>query len=357
MGDDETTLKYKPDFERAREYWDAFWAHEIIDRPAAIVRVDKEMRQHYVSSVQPVMGDFNESIERIERYLNSTTFLGEAMPGFRPGFGPDQMAGFCGAPLVVSPDSTNTSWSQKIVDDWAIALPLTIEEGNVAWQRMKQYHKLAEQYTTGKCLLYNIDMHSNIDLLEGLRGAQKLLFDIIDTPELIERAMADARKLFFKVYNELWRYGDKDKLGSTSWLNLYSCGKYHPIQADFICMLNTQMVRRFVLPAIEEEVAFLDNACFHLDGPDALKHIDDILAIDRIGAFQWVPGACNKPQIEWPDVLKKIHAAGKATIIYATVDQIKAIHKQYPPNLVVYDTTVKTEKQAHELLNWLKENT
>jgi len=31
------TLKYKPDFARAQKYWDAFWAHEIIDRPCTII--------------------------------------------------------------------------------------------------------------------------------------------------------------------------------------------------------------------------------------------------------------------------------------------------------------------------------
>ena len=354
-------MKYKPDFERAQRYWDAFWAHEIIDRPAAIIRVsrraNKNMSGGYVSSVQAVTGEFNESIEKIDRYLNDTIFLGEAMPGFRPGFGPDQMAGFCGAPLVVSADSLNTSWSEKIIDDWKAALPLTIKEDNVVWQRMKEYHKAAERYVEGKCLLYNIDMHCNIDLLEGLRGAEKLLFDIIDTPELVLRAMADARKVFLKVYKEFWGYGAKDRLGSTSWLNLYSRGKYNPIQADFICLLSPEMFRKFVLPALVEEAGFLDEACFHLDGPDALKHLDDILAIDGIEAIQWVPGAGSKTQIEWPDVLHKIHAGGKATIIYATAEQIKTIHKEYPPNLVVYDTTVATEQEGLELLDWLRENT
>ena len=33
------------------------------------------------------------------------------MPSFRPGFGPDQMAAFLGAPLTISQDSSNTSRS------------------------------------------------------------------------------------------------------------------------------------------------------------------------------------------------------------------------------------------------------
>jgi hypothetical protein len=352
------TLKYKPDFKRAQKYWDAFWAHAIIDRPAILVNVVKKHPENFLK-IRPVMGNFKEAFEEFDNKLFSNiTYLGEAMPKFVPGFGPDQMAGFCGAPLVMSPDSHNTSWSQKIVENWPDALPIKITEDNITWQRMIEFHKASQEYVKGKCLLANIDMHSNIDLLEGLRGAQKLLFDMIDNPEIILRALADARKLYSTVYNEFWKYGDKENLGSTSWLtHLYSRRKFNPIQADFIALLNPAMFRQFVLPALEEEAAFLDDSVFHLDGPGALIHLDDILTIKGIETIQWGPGVGQKPQIEWMEVLQKIVAAKKAAIIYATPEQIKTIHKQFPPNLIIYDTEVKTEQEGLELLDWLVKNT
>ena len=35
-------LKYKPDFEEARKYWDAFWNKEIIDRPCIVTTSPKD---------------------------------------------------------------------------------------------------------------------------------------------------------------------------------------------------------------------------------------------------------------------------------------------------------------------------
>ena len=34
----EPTLELKPDFAEARRRWEAFWRHEIIDRPCCVVR-------------------------------------------------------------------------------------------------------------------------------------------------------------------------------------------------------------------------------------------------------------------------------------------------------------------------------
>ena len=350
----DTVLKYKPDFERAAKYWDAFWAHEIIDRPPVIIWAKNDNEKGYIN--HRMDDEFEATFVKFENFFQSTSFLGECIPCFRPDFGPDQMAAFLGAPLVSGPEGTNTSWSQKIVEDWKASLPLEFNKDTDAWKKMAEYHKAAARRFEGKCLVSNIDMHSNIDMLEGLRGAEKLIFDIIDNQELILKALQDSRKVYAEVFNELWEYGNKSLVGTTSWISLYSRKKFNPIQADFIALLNPEMCKKFVLPEIEYEAQFLDHSCFHLDGPDALKHLDDILSIKEIDCIQWIPGAGNKPQIEWPDVLHRIHKAGKSTIIYAEPQDIKRIHKEYPPNLVVYETNVKTEQEGWELIDWLVNN-
>ena len=279
------------------------------------------------------------------------------MPAFRPGFGPDQMAAFLGAPLTISQGSNQTSWSEKIVTDWESFFPLHISESNPYYQRMKEFHSVAEARLEGRCLLCDIDMHSNIDLLEGLRGAQNLLFDMIDTPDITLKAMSQAREIYKQVYEEFYQYGSKDKWGTTSGLPMYDRGRFNRIQADFIALLSPDLFRRFVLPAIEEEAQYLDRSCFHLDGPDALNHLDDLLAIKRLDAIQWVSGAGNKPQIEWPDVLHRIQKAGKIIILHLSAADVKRIHGQYATELLVYDVRTRSVEEGLELLEWLKKNT
>ena len=350
-------LQYKPDFERAGRYWEALWAHDIIDRPCTLVTAPRMQEASGYSKPVAVEDDFTKVLNECDAYLESHVFLGEAMPSFTPDFGPDQMAAFAGAPLVIDKGSRRTSWSTKIVEDWASFMPLRIDASNVYFRRMKEFHALADARLQGRCLLTEIDLHSNIDLLEGLRGAQNLLFDMLDDPDLVLEAMSQARDLYRQVYETFYAYGNKASLGTTSGLPMYDRGRFNRIQADFIALLNPDLFRKFVLPALREEAEFLDRSCFHLDGPDALNHLDDILAIDAVDAVQWVSGAGNRPQIEWPEILHKIQKAGKIILLHLSPSDVKRIHGEYAPELLVYDVKASTVEEGLELLEWLKKHT
>jgi len=351
------TLEYKPDFERAQRYWDALWNNTVIDRPCTMVTALKTAQPSDYRRLVSVDDDFTSVVRGCHAYFESFAFLGEAMPAFRPGFGPDQMAAFVGAPLVISQGSNQTSWSEKVVTDWESFLPLRIEESNRYFQRMKEFHAIAEDHLEGKCLLAEIDMHANVDLLEGLRGAQNLIYDMIAEPETVLKAMTQARAVYRPVYETFYQYGNKTKWGTTSNLPMYDRGRYNRIQADFIALLSPDLFRQFVLPALEEEAEYLDRSCFHLDGKDALNHLDDILSIDALDAVQWVPGDGAKPQIEWPEVLHKIQDAGKIIILYVTMDDVKRIHGEYDPALLVYDVGAASVDEGLAFLDWLVRNT
>ena len=353
----EDRLQYKADFQRAQTYWDSLWNHDIIDRPCTLITAPRTPDASGYSRLVAVDDDFSRVVNQADAYLSSHAFLGEAMPSFRPGFGPDQMAAFLGAPLTISEGSNQTSWSEKIVTDWGSFLPLRIDESNHYFQRMREFHSLAAAHLEGRCLICDIDMHSNVDLLEGLRGAQKLLYDMIDHPDTILKAMSQAGQVYRQVYEELYQYGSRQKWGTTSGLPMYDRGRFNRIQADFIALLNPSMFRRFVLPAIEEEARFLDRSCFHLDGPDALTHLDDLLALRDLDAIEWISGAGSRPQIEWPEVLHRIQQAGKIIILHLSAADVKRIHGEYAPELLVYSLTTRSVEEGLELLAWLEKNT
>ncbi|MDD3176021.1 MAG: trimethylamine corrinoid protein 2, partial [Candidatus Nanoarchaeia archaeon] len=103
---------------------------------------------------------------------------------------------------------------------------------------------------------------------------------------------------------------------------------------------------------------FLDHCVFHLDGPGALRHLDDILAIKDIDVLQWVPGAGQPPVYEWLDVLKKAQKAGKGLQIYGVnLDIIKRISRELSPEGIVYCLDAKSRKEVEETTDWLEKNT
>ena len=94
-----------------------------------------------------------------------------------------------------------------------------------------------------------------------------------------------------KVYEESYQIIAGKQEGTSSWVNLWFPGKGQPVQNDFTGLISTSMYREFFLEELVNEINYLDYSIYHLDGPDALKHLDMILEIPRLNAVQWVPGA------------------------------------------------------------------
>jgi hypothetical protein len=58
----------------------------------------------------------------------------------------------------------------------------------------------------------------------------------------------------------------------------------------------------------------LDNVLYHLDGPDAIKHVDAIMEIEEIDALQWTSGDYGPDGTfeQWYEIYDKAVKAGKA---------------------------------------------
>jgi len=112
------------------------------------------------------------------------------------------------------------------------------------------------------------------------------------------------------------------------------------MQSDFCVMLNQKYFERFVLPDLKEQAEHMDHSIYHLDGPEQIRFLDDILKV--VDGIQWVPGA--KPGMpqdgadEWMPLYKKIQKAGKN--IHMTLLDCPVVPKVYnqldPKGLFVY---------------------
>ena len=352
-------LKYKPDFDAAARRWDAFWQGEIIGRPCLHIIAPRDGCEP--APMPPRLAGktlgYRQAVETYEAFAASHVFLAEAIPFFRPGFGPDQFAAFFGARLRLSPESDDTSWVEPCISDWDQAMPLEIKEDNPTWQEVLEFTRVAAELSAGKFLVGQLDYHSNMDCLAALRGPGQLCMDMADMPETIDRAMAQVESWFGPAYDAVYEAG-KMQCGTITGIPAYSRGKFVAAQCDFIGMISPAMARRFVIPALEEEAAHVDHCIYHYDGPDALVHLDDICAIGDINAIQWVPGTGNGDHVDWIDLLKTFQSKGKGLEVFGTPEQVKRLHRELAPGGVFYLVTdVESEREGRELIEWFERNT
>jgi hypothetical protein len=81
-------------------------------------------------------------------------------------------------------------------------------------------------------------------------------------------------------------------------------------------MISQKDFRRFALPYLREQCQRIDYTLYHLDGVDALRHLDAVLEIEKLKAVQWTPGA-GQPQGGnpcWYDLYRRIRKAGKSVM-------------------------------------------
>lgn len=354
-----TSLEFKPDYEEAVQHWLAFWHQDLIDRPCCLMRAPREGVE-WVAGPRYLAGareDFGPVIEQVVAHLSSIYWGGDAIPNYTPSFGPDQMAAWLGAELHFPEEDVGTNWVLPCIDDWETALPLTLDPNNYWWRRMLDFCAALAEALEGKAIVSHLDLHSNMDTLLAMRGGACLCMDLIDIPEIIDRAMADVRRLYAPIYDALYRAGHMGSTGTCGWVPAYHPVRTNTIQCDFAALIGPEHFRRWALPALEEEAAYLGHCVYHLDGPECLVHLKDLCTIPGLDCIQWTTGARNKPFIEWMDLLLEIQAKGTSLWVPCNTQEIKVYHRELKPNMVFYDCWASSEKEAEETLQWLVDNT
>lgn len=314
-------LKLKPDFDKTIERFEAWWVGEVIDRLPITLSVTPS---------RPYCGPRSTHANQRERWLDvefvvestvaemeRTDYVGDTYPIFWPNIGPEITSTLFGCELTFT---ETTSWSSPIVkncDDWQRIIASPPNFANPYWQAMERMTDLAIDRCDGRYVVGITDLHGNYDILAGLRDPMSLNLDLIDCPELVIQAGRHVANGFVQVFNHLYDKVDAAGFGSACWLPAYHEGPAYVPSCDFWCMVSPKMAQEWILPDILVEMEPLERSIFHLDGPQALRHLDLLLQLPHLNAVQWVYGAGKGPAARWIDVYRRIRAAGKSLQLIA----------------------------------------
>lgn len=336
-------LELKPDFDESYARYEAFWNRSVLDRPPVCITLpitresvprpqtalgtrvaSDEIEQHAMESLPPALTkkyqdhrsrwlDLPGRVEREVWRLEHTHFLGDALPVAWPNMGPEIFSAWCGAGYEFG---ETTTWSLPVVDDWERDGPrCRFDESHPLFLATIELTDLLIEAGRGRFIVGLTDFHAGGDHLAALRDPEQLAIDLIDQPEAIKPMLDAAATDYFRAYDLFYDRLRAACMPATSWLPLVHFGRYYIPSNDFSAMISPAMFEEFFLPGIAEECAFFDRSIYHLDGPDALRHLDLILEISDLDAIQFVPGAGNEEMERWIPIYQKIQQAGKAQMI------------------------------------------
>jgi 5-methyltetrahydrofolate--homocysteine methyltransferase len=318
------------DWERVERDWAAWWAGEL-DRPLVIlhgIEPDEDgnvPEVHHFTSNYPLDMPADEVIDRYQAYLEALRFYGDAWPKWWPNFGPGIVAGFLGARVHSVPE---TVWFEP-----AELIPIEdihprYDPDNIWWRRVKELTRLAVERWGDRVSVAHTDLGGNLDILASLRTTERLLLDLYDAPEEVERLVGEITQLWLRYYDELYEIIRQAGRGTTPWATIWSPGRCYMLQCDFSYMISPQMFERFVLPDLAACCDALDHGFYHLDGKGQIPHLDMLLSLERLRGIQWIPGEGSPPPEQWLPLLKRIRDAGKLCQLYVTPEGARTIVRE-----------------------------
>ena len=308
------------DLHRVKQDWIAWWNGTITHPFFGIEAVDDSLAgmpfiYNEVTLVESEELIAEQILDGVEEFGAGIHWFGGAYPKFWPNYGPGLMAAFLGSPLHIRPD---TVWFDSLPLEKLEDIQPQFDPENLWWQRVKKLTRLANERWKDSAIIGVTDLGGNLDILASLRSSEKLLLDLVDSPEDVVRITAVITDLWMRYFDELYDLTCGKETGCSGWSPMWAPGKFYMLQSDFSYMISPRMFKRYVMPDLTACCDFLDFAFYHLDGIGQLNHLDQILSIPTLRGIQWIPGAGQPEPEEWLDVLKKIRDAGKLCQVYVT---------------------------------------
>lgn len=361
------------DWTRVERDWTAWWAGEL-DRPLVMVDgVESVGRLNFVldaikkrvrltsydmwdlvgqplSTIFPLDVSAEEIIDAYSQLLSGIRFFGDSWPRWWFNFGPGIAAGFLGGRVNAV---RNTVWfdmpSPVDLPNWHP----TYDANNPWWRRVLDLTRLAVERWGNQVCVGHTDLGGNLDILASFRTTERLLFDLYDAPEEVERLAGEITRLWLRYYDELDAIIQPAGRGTTSWAHVWAPhGRAYMLQSDFSYMISPKMFERFVLPDLAACCDHLDYAFYHLDGKGEIPHLDMLLSLKRLRGIQWIPGDGAPPPEEWLPLLKRIRDGGKLVQLYVSPEgALKIVRELGGQGFALYVHKAMSRSEAEDFMS------
>ena len=311
-----------PDLARALERNEAFWEGALRGGPLLWVTV-AEGRPGAAPPAPPPppleseeWTDLGYVMAKAESDIARTAYFADALPTHNPWLGPDQFAAWMGADITFKPRD-NTSWVRPFVEDWGAQGEFRLDPRNRWWRLYLDILQESVRRGRDRWATCYPDLHTGIDGLAAMRGPERLIFDLLEQPEAVERAMGAMTRLWMEIVDTVSSVVLPAGQGTTNWTSGWSARRFVCLgQNDFSCLVGPDLFDRFILPDTAACCQHVDRIIYHLDGPGALQHLDRLLSIDALHCVQWIQGAGAPLPSAWLDLLRRIQAGGKSVQVH-----------------------------------------
>lgn len=360
----------KNNWEETKVKWNNYWKRENSGPPLMSIIASKEQERDVELEAHLKSRDMEDKyfnaeriVERFRYYVNTHEYLAESFPNLSIDFGPGSMAGYLGCDIVFD---KNTVWYNHFVDNWIDYKKIEFDPNNYWFKKHIKLFKDVKKLTGDDFYIGIPDIIENLDILASMRGTQDIIFDIMDYPDEMQERVKQIDDIYFEYYDRFYDIAkDSEQASCYTVFQIWGQGKTAKLQCDFSAMMSPNQYRQYIQGSLRTQAKKLDNALYHLDGPDAIKHMDAIMEIEEIDALQWTSGDYNPDGTfeQWYPIYDKAVAAGKGLWVKVYSGEfetwlvrIDKLVKRYGSNALFLYFSPMSKKQADTLIAHANKN-
>jgi hypothetical protein len=279
--------------------------------------------------------------------MSRYSYKADILPVANTQLGPGSLAAILGATLEGRED---TIWirDQKNFDG-----NIVWHENNKWWQLHLDLLKACKAKANGRYLVGCPDLVEGLDVLASLKGSDNVMMDMMLEPEMTLQQLQAINEVYFKVFDRIYDIIKVEEEMAFCYFSIWGPGKVSKLQCDISIMISEEDFRTFAFPFLQEQCNRLDYTLYHLDGVDAIRHLDAVLELENLNAVQWTPGegrlqggnAC------WHNLYRKILQKGKSVMAnWVTLDELQPLLDNVGNQGLNIQVDFKSEKEIDEAL-------
>jgi hypothetical protein len=285
--------------------------------------------------------------------LSRSLFPLDILPTANADLGPGSLALFLGSKPGFAED---TVWFHPCIEhdpEPEKLPPFRFDPNHPWWVVTEDILRQCAERARGKYIVGCPDLIENMDALSSLRGAQTLCLDMLERPEWVEQKIREINGVWFEAYQRIYDIIKLDD-GSSAFgaFYIWGPGKVAKLQCDASAMFSPELYDRLVAPALTAQCDWLDHSLYHLDGTQAMRHLDTLLSIAPLDAIEWTPqaGIETGGNKRWHDLYRRILQAGKSVqIVNVELDEVVPLLDAIGPKGVYMLIQFKDEHEAEQV--------
>ena len=352
----EKLLPLKPAVFEAAERMRAWWLGEPTDRVVASVAAPRAGAKPVSTrgSTRDRLIDADTIIHNLRATMTSRFYGGEAFPSYWIFPITMPMSAFLGCEPIFK---ETTAWQFPVFDAWDGEnwKPIRFDPDNRWWKAICELTRRIAAEPELPCLLSACGLGGISDVIANLWGSEAVLVAMMDDLEGLRGIRDRLIDAFRVMYDHLYEMVLPRQEGYFDWLNVWAPGRMCTSQSDISCMMSSRMFDDLFIEEIRQEAKHVDYFFYHLDGPEAIRHLDSLLDIEELDGIQWVPGAgASQDPMDWIELFLRIQERGKKIFITCPPERVESLLNTISHRGVYLSTYCGTENDARETLSTLK---